>query len=109
MSACAWTFAECACAGSMDDDNRKLEWTLKAIAMNDPFEQKQDADSDIKDCLTCAAHCNFAWDGCWRVSVLQMAARQICGGHYSPKGYDDEQNCYVGRAAPGFRPMRKMV
>ena len=46
-----WAFALCVCAGSLEDDDRKLEWTLEAIEMADPFVQEQQMHSDITDCL----------------------------------------------------------
>ena len=63
-----WACVTCFCAGSMDDDNRKLAWTLDALAMADPFEQEQEVDNDIIGCLMYA--CSFVCSEWLLVGVL---------------------------------------
>ena len=52
---CAWLVV-CiffGCTGSLNDDNRKLEWTVEALAMEDPFEREHEVPEDISKCLRC--------------------------------------------------------
>ena len=41
------------CAGSLADDNKKLEFTLKALKLDDPFGKEEVMHSDIQECLRC--------------------------------------------------------
>ena len=41
------------CTGSLNDDNRKLEWTLNALDMEDPFKREPVVPADILECLRC--------------------------------------------------------
>ena len=68
------------CTGSLNDDNRKLQWTLDALAMDDPFEREHVVPEDILNCLRCMS--SFRCVRCCCFSVVQVAEREVCGRHY---------------------------